>query len=111
MIIGGRLAKPAFAFEFGEDLATTVMSSFTSSHCNDVEKVTNWEDLGSADALRPCLQNHTAKQGFQQTTDGLSLKSCFPTKCTWLVLCFCLLKLLSVEIAIDLLISLSSVLN
>jgi len=41
MIIGGRLAKPAFAFEFGEDLATTVMSSFTSSHCNDVEKVTN----------------------------------------------------------------------
>jgi len=51
-------------------------SSFTFTHCNVTERVTNWEDLWLADGIWPCLQNYTAKLTFQQTTDELSMTSC-----------------------------------
>jgi len=46
----GHQAKPVFAIAFGENSA--IDGRFYLTHCNVAERVTNWEDLGSADALR-----------------------------------------------------------
>jgi len=99
------------------DTCTDYWSSSKVSFChciwgkfsNVAKKVTNLQNMGSADSLWPCLQKYTAILAFLQTTGELSMKSCESQgishnnwTSTWVILCFGVLQLLFLGIALDL---------